>query len=371
MFAIEGFHPKNEGGDTITHYKDANSALPLITFFISLFSSSFGTSKFLVHGPIQFISNDSALNGILSMPFLCLCILNTMFGFRIICIETAFFTSYRLQFSNDSLPTGWDRKEITALVNPEYRILLYLAPCIFPFLINAFKLFCTTRGFWKYYLQYPQFLISPCFTPFMFEGYKSSNIETHYRLKIWKLGTIVNAIYIGCVPQCILLIIDYLKGVHNWKFQKKEFVDGDTFSESNDGIFKFAYGNAIFAISTAVLFLALIIIFFQSKSLFRERGFHCKCFAIVCCPCPEDCINYKDCNLGTYSSRVIPYKSETEGKFVEQVGEGDEEQNIINQPHTELYLYTKKGDQKFLVFREPSNEYKKNNLSLVCITLWL
>ena len=96
LFAVEGFFPKDVDGSTLSHYKDFSSALPLATFLLSLFASSFGTSKFLLNGPIQFISNDSAFNGMLSVPFLCLCILNAMFGCRIICIESSLFTTYRL-----------------------------------------------------------------------------------------------------------------------------------------------------------------------------------------------------------------------------------------------------------------------------------
>ena len=67
-------------------------------------------------------------------------------------------------------------------------------------------------------MKYPQFLISPCFTPFMFEGSESTNQQGDPKLKIWKWGTIINAIYIGCIPQFILCITDYYKGVHQWKF---------------------------------------------------------------------------------------------------------------------------------------------------------
>ena len=42
LFATEGFFPKDADGSTIATYKDFNSALPLITFIISLFASSFG-----------------------------------------------------------------------------------------------------------------------------------------------------------------------------------------------------------------------------------------------------------------------------------------------------------------------------------------
>ena len=138
-------------------------------------------------------------------------------------------------------------------------------------------------------MKYPQFLISPCFTPFMFEGNQSTNKPRGPKLKIWKRGTIINAIHIGCIPQLILCITDYYKGVHQWKFGtniNNEFI---SVGENNDALFKHPYGNTIFATATATIFLILIILFFGSQSLLKEEGHHCKCLPILCCPCPKPC----------------------------------------------------------------------------------
>ena len=302
LFAVEGFFPKNVFGYTISYYKDFSSALPLVTFVLSLFASSFGTSKFLLNGPIQFISNDSAFKGMLSVPFLCLCILNAMFGCRIICIESSIFTSYRLNTLNDINPVISHKEEISPLIHPEYRLMMYLAPCIIPFLINAFKLYCTTKGLWKYFMEYPQFLISPCFTPFMFEGYKSTDQHRKVQLKIWKRGTIANAIYIGFVPQCILIISDYVRGAYHWRYKNKI---SDDRGVQNDALFKSLYGNIIFAASTAIFFLLLIVIYFNSKSLFKERGVYCTCLTILC---PPLYINTLQWLVHSNWCPVVPYK---------------------------------------------------------------
>ena len=367
MFAIEGFHPKNIAGETITQYKDLNSALPLVTFVISLFASSFGTSKFMLNGPIRFISNNSAVNGMLSVSFLCVFILNTMFGFRVICIENAFFTSYRLPIPKEKWdptnPALVDTIEITPVINPEYRLLIYLAPCVIPFLINAFKLYQTTKGMWKYFLQYPQFLISPCFTPFLFEGYVSSNQKRKCQLKIWKRGTIFNAIYIGCIPQMVLLITDYYKGLHNWK--NEVMLSNSTDKETNDALFKSEYGNRIFATSTSILFLALIIIFFQCDSLFRERRVHCKCLSILCCPCPNSCINYKDPSLNPSEQNSTSCNPDGDENLEAAEDEKNEPKTIASQLHTEVYLYTKKRNM-FYLFGQ-TFEQNDNDISLVCV----
>ena len=171
-------------GRTTSYYKDFNSALPLFTFLLSLFASSFGMSKFFLTGPIQFLSKDSAFDGVLSIPFLSLCLINAMFGVRTVCIESAFFTSYRYHFFDEN--GSWVITRISPIISPQYRLLVYLAPCVIPFLINALRLLCTTKGLGKYFLEYPQFLVSPCFTPFMFEGYESNNEHRQYEIKIWK-----------------------------------------------------------------------------------------------------------------------------------------------------------------------------------------
>ena len=303
LFAIEGFYPKDIEGTTTSYYKDFNSALPLFTFLLSLFASSFGTSKFFLTGPIQFLSKDSASNGLLSIPFLSLCLINTMFGFRTVCIESAFFTSYRYQLFNGTTGLS-DLTQISPIIRPQYRLLVYLAPCAIPFLINSLRLWCTTKGLSKYFLEYPQFLVSPCFTPFLFEGYESFNEQRQCKLRIWKRGTIFNAIYIGCIPQIILCITDYYKGVHEWEFGKK--VEGAiSDSENNDALFKFQYGNTIFATTTAIFFLTLITLFFGSSTLFRERGIHCRCLTILCCPCPKPCISLTDSDLNRSSEHTF------------------------------------------------------------------
>ena len=96
----------------------------------------------------------------------------------------------------------------------------------------------------------------------MFEGNQSTNQPGGPKLKIWKWGTIINAIYIGCIPQLILCITDYYKGVHQWEFGMN--IPGIDDSENNDALFKHPYGNTIFATGTATVFLILITLFFGS-----------------------------------------------------------------------------------------------------------
>ena len=257
-----------------------------------------------------------------------------MFGFRIVCIESAFFASYRLQSLNFTTQL-FDTKEIQHIMPPEYRILMYLAPCTIPFLINGLRLWCTTKGLRKYFMKYPQFIIAPCFTPFLFEGPETNDQESGQQLKIWRWGTIVNAIYIGCVPQCILCFTDYYKGVYDWEFDASytNLEDRILIQENNDAILKSNYGNTIFAATTATFFLILIIFFFGSEELHKERGIHLGCLNIPCCPCTEPCINLTGPDQVPISSTTTTPKTKTQGN-IEENTPGKESNVDSEQPQT-------------------------------------
>ena len=269
-----------------------------------------------------------------------------------------------------SSPTEpYETTEISPIISPEYRLLVYLAPCAIPFLINVVRLWHSTKGLWKYFLKYPQFIISPCFTPFMFEGYELTNQQRRCKLTIWKWGTIINAIYIGCIPQCILCITDYYKGVHDWPFiGNSVWKNNGTFNtqnfkfENNDALFKSEYGNTIFGIISSTLFLGLIILFFGSDTLFKEKGIYCRCLNILCCPCPKPCINVTEPDLEPSSSMDASEPIRT----VQNV----EEQSVgSNQTQIEIYLYSRSGERKFTLLGKSSGT--DNQLKLVVVRLIL
>ena len=271
----------------------------MITFLLSIFSSSFGMSKFLLSGPISFLPTNSLFDGLVSIPFFCLFWINIMFGIRIVCTECAISTSYRKQEYDSSLGYG-KTTSIDPLVPEEYRLVAYLLPCIFPFVINFFRMFTTyiskAPKQRQYSLaRYPQYLLACLFTPFMFEGYKPDASKEVYSIRIWKLGTILNAFYIGCLPQCLLLGMEYYKGVPSWDFVGTKFMRSDRqIMEGNDALFKHRYGNTLFACISFVLCFILILTFFCSDKLFRKCGLHCKVFDILCCPSPQGCLSYNN-----------------------------------------------------------------------------
>ena len=174
-------------------------------------ASSFGMTKFFLQGPIPILPKDSPVNGLISLPFICTLLINSMFAVRVICIENSFFSSYRYQ-RYYLYKSGLDQATIDPIIPPEYRLVVYLVPSLISFIINATRLFKTGTNLRPIIMKYPQILLSPCFTPFAFEGCKENSF------KIWRGGSICNAFFIGCLPQVVALIMECHRGIVNWDF---------------------------------------------------------------------------------------------------------------------------------------------------------
>ena len=285
-FAIEGFYPQDSQGFTVTSFQDLYQALPLITLVISMVASSFGMTKFFLQGPLPILPKNSPVNGLISLPFVCMLLMNTMFGVRVLCIENAFFTQYRYErYYSDGSDTFY--QTIDPIISPEYRILAYLAPSMVSFTINIIKLVWTGKDFIKYVRQYPQILVACCFTPFMFEG---CDVNKKYKLRIWKTGTVMNGLFMGCLPQTVLLAMNFYRGITEWDFLGG-VLRGDHIYENNDALIKSPYGNSLFAIISGIIFLFLILFTFFTDKIFKNHGIFCKCCSVICLPCPQNCFN--------------------------------------------------------------------------------
>ena len=124
IFATEGFYPKDGYGRSKTEMP-----ISVFTLFLSLFSASFGITKFFVKGPLPILPPDAPLAGVLSVKFCFLFFLNTMFVVRTFCLEAAIFSSYRQIYIEHI-------DNIDPLIPEEYRLIIYLLPAFFSFLIN-------------------------------------------------------------------------------------------------------------------------------------------------------------------------------------------------------------------------------------------
>ena len=267
IFTDDTMYPRNNYGAIIPYYRTFWEALSKIKVFVSLFTAALGMAKFILNGPISILPKDYPINGLVSPHFMAALLIHTMFGFRTICIENAFFTTYQ-QSSFNNTTRIYDRKRIDPILPTEYRMLVYFIPVFITMMIGTVQLVRTSKGFRGLNLAvYPQFLIGCGFSPIMYEGYeveKRKNSETTYGFRIWKVGTIVNAVFLGCIPQLILLFTDYYKGVPSWAFSDKTLREQEDEQdyEGNDALFKNNLGNTLFSSITLVLFLILNLSFF-------------------------------------------------------------------------------------------------------------
>ena len=332
--AVEGFYPQTSAGYTITKFTSFSQALPLISLVISMVASSSGMTKFFLQGPIPILPKDSPLNGLISLPFICTFFINSMFAVRIICIENSLFSSYRYQRYHWH-KSGFDQTTIDPVIPPEYRLVVYFVPSLISFIINATRLFKTGTDLRPIIMKYPQILLSPCFTPFAFEGCNENSF------KIWRSGTICNAFFIGCFPQIVSVFMDYYRGIVNWDFIGLA-LEPDWIYENNDALFKRRYDNSIFAISTGGIFFFLIFLTFFTDKIFKTVGVYCKCFSILCMPCPNNCLDL-DSEMShsqpVQTNHIIP---NNDGEPDMEKIDIDEEAKEDKKPYIQIYIYPKR-----------------------------
>ena len=212
------------------------------------------------------------------MKFIILFLLNTMFVVRTFCLEAAFFTSYR---SDNPL------RQIDPLIPEEFRLLIYFLPSVCSFLINLLWLvFSTRRQDRKYLSNYPQFLLCPMFCPIMFEGNQDQRDSNKQPLRVWKLGSALNSVFLGCFPQTLLLVSDYYRRVSIWLKYSVDSNRNDT-----DAFLPYQYGNTIFSITTLSLYSCLMIIFFFYEKIFEGNGRLSNPCKTVCFIFPKSCFS--------------------------------------------------------------------------------
>ena len=219
-----------------------------------------------------------------------------MFVVRTICIENSFFSTYR-HYSEDN---------IDPLIPEEYRLVLYLLPCLVSFLINMTKLAMSIKPKdFRYFKRFPQFLLCPMFSPLMFEGDPDQTDDNQPPVRVWKLGSILNSFFIGCIPQVMLIAFDHYRKVPDWDFEDEV--------QDNNALLKSPTANIIFSIATLALYLCITIIFFSWNILFQDNGLLCTLCKTICRPFPNPC------------SHPIPEESESSTVNKEENQERDDE----------------------------------------------
>lgn len=197
-----------------------------------------------------------------------------MFVVRTFCIESSLFSNYRVG------RTGVDN--IDPLIPEEYRLLIYLLPGLVSFLINIIKLSLTIKPKdFRYFQKFPQFLLCPMFCPLMFEGNPDRIGNNGPPVRVWKLGSILNSFFMGCIPEIMLIALDQYRKVPDWDFEDS--------LQDNNALFKYPNGNTIFSIATLSLYLCLTTIFFGWDKLFKDDGKLCTFCKMICRPFRNPC----------------------------------------------------------------------------------
>ena len=158
---------------------------------------------------------------------------------------------------------------------------MYLLPMIPSFFINliSLKKSLPLKTLFQLFFAFPQYLISPCFSCLMFEGvtvHDQVQRKTNFKLKLWKIGSIINAVYIILVPQAFLVCSDVWRGVTKWKFtRRKDIYEAAShgFVEKNSALIKHQHGNVFFSIAVSLVSLiVLVFLLIKLKKLFVQAS---------------------------------------------------------------------------------------------------
>jgi hypothetical protein len=280
--ALDGFFPKDAYGIPTQHFTDFSKVLPILTFILSFFASAFGISKFFLVGPLRLISKEAPLSGMLSLTFVANLVINTGFVFRMYAIEHTFFSAYR----NYTLEYSYEKfGAITSSIDPillhKFRLLAYFIPIIPSMMLNALSLRSSmnTKLLLKLFLVFPQYFINSCFNPLMFEGitiHDQLTRTSHFKIKVWKLGTILNTVYLICIPQIILIVSDVLRGIPDWTFTRTNSglaAESTGFLEANSSILKHPFGNITMSIIVCVICLGgLTFLVLKGQRVFAQES---------------------------------------------------------------------------------------------------
>ena len=267
-------------------------------------------TTFFLKGPLPILPNGGPMKGVISLPFVCTLMLNTMFIVRVLCIENAFLTSYRYQSYPTTDSFQYTERNINPIIPSEYRLLAYFTPVFISFTINLIKLVCTGTNLLKCIRKYPQIILASCFTPFMFEGCNENSI------RMWKFGTVLNALVLGCLPQIMLLYMEFYRGTVNWDFVGSDLIKENIY-ENNGALFKHWYGNCLFASISGIWFLFLIIFTFSANKIVPTHKMCCKRHSKSCSICPQNFILFSQilCLSSTSEINSIPTKDEEDSIY--------------------------------------------------------
>lgn len=177
-----------------------------------------------------------------------------MFGFRLFIIESTFFSYYQ-SYDNNWKP----RDTISPLINDDgLRIIVYFLPSMIPMMTNIYRLKSTHGNFLKLCFQYPQLMLIPGFAPFMYEAdiEEAEEDKRYSTVKVWKKGTIINAMYSFFIAPLALIISDCARGSVSWDNTPSATVP----HRYTNSIIKHQFGNIGFSVASIILGLITIVL---------------------------------------------------------------------------------------------------------------
>lgn len=208
----------------------------------------------------------------------------------------------------------------------------------------------------------------------MFEGTSSKSSTKTLELRIWKLGTFLNGLFIGVFPQIILIASDIIRGVITWNFIESNLKE--RIIQNSDTIMKHRFGNIIFSVISIFVFLIIFILLLETDKLFSNKGLFCRLCKILCCPCPNPCLLVSSSNP-TDISRLVIKKSKDLKHSPETIALNNPSNNIeeslvdisiirkekevslpesIKQAAGEMYYYDIKSNKKITLFGKSDNQ---------------
>ena len=262
MYAIsnetEAMLPINDIGTAGTNFTSATDVWPLLCFVIGLVSGSVGMSKYQLLAPV----NNKPIDNLCSIKFLGLIFLNTFFIVRLYSIENILFSYY--QYYPNTLKDGsLDPYLIEPMIPLSYkhvRLIFYFLPAYISIMANLMRLKYTKASLKDIFITSPQLLILPGFSPFIYEQVPSPNFRSNEttQLKIWRLGSIANGIYMGVAPSIALITSEYLRGITEFEFDPTQQTAKTYANSSLNLLFSTPIANVVFA-SVYILVSGLVM----------------------------------------------------------------------------------------------------------------
>ena len=95
----------------------------------------------------------------------------------------------------------------------------------------------------------------------------------------------------------------------------------------------------MFAITTGVLFLLLIILTFCTEKIFEKGGVYCRCFSILCFPCTGNCLNLDSQMSPIQAQQTNPLCAKDDNIPETMQIESPNASEKVKKPYVEIYFY--------------------------------